>query len=93
MDKVEATKVAFKPSGEPPVAGWAVYGESDENGHDIDKPFHVLPVNDLKAHDMSAGCWCRPRLDEGIVQEEEREVYVHNSYDRREHTYERGHVH
>jgi hypothetical protein len=37
---------------------------------------HVVPRDDLKAHDHSMNCWCAPRDDEG--------VWVHNSMDRRE---------
>ena len=44
---------------------------------------HVLPINDLKEHEESATCWCRPYCYdyEGVC--------VHNSMDRRE-EYEQG---
>lgn len=37
---------------------------------------HVMPVNDLRPHDESLQCWCRPVDDAGVV--------VHNSMDGRE---------
>jgi hypothetical protein len=42
---------------------------------------HALPIDDLRPHDESAGCWCRPFLD--------GEVLVHNAMDSREQV-ERG---
>ena len=42
--------------------------------------WHVVPVGDLKEHDNSPDCWCRPWLDpcaDGML-------YVHNSLDGRE---------
>lgn len=42
----------------------------------------VVPIDDLREHEMSERCWCKPVLDElGVL--------VHNSADRRE-FYERG---
>ena len=39
---------------------------------------HVLPINDLRVHEESRQCWCRPTENEpGII--------VHNSLDGREH--------
>lgn len=45
---------------------------------------HVVPVNDLREHDSSRSCWCRPTEDE-----DERHVLIHHSMDQRE-LYERG---
>lgn len=45
------------------------------------KPFHVMPIGDLREHKYSKECWCKPIYDE--------EVYVHNSMDERE-KYETG---
>ena len=45
---------------------------------------HVLPINDLREHEETDQCWCRPARDE-----EEPSVVIHNSMDRRE-EYERG---
>ncbi|MFZ2651281.1 MAG: hypothetical protein WA210_14360 [Burkholderiaceae bacterium] len=42
--------------------------------------YHVLPRNDLRAHEMSANCWCGPRVDD----EQAEELIVHNSLDGRE---------
>ncbi len=42
---------------------------------------HVLPINDLKDHEESEKCWCKPVVDEGVC--------VHNSMDQRE-LYEQG---
>jgi hypothetical protein len=40
--------------------------------HDI----HVVPVDDLVAHNDAPSCWCMPTLEGGI--------YVHHSADQRE---------
>ena len=39
---------------------------------------HVLPLNDIRGHECSDACWCRPdtETDPGICS--------HNSLDRRE---------
>jgi hypothetical protein len=41
---------------------------------------HVMPLDDLREHQLTLECWCRPVLDE---------VVIHNSMDGRE-EYERG---
>lgn len=42
----------------------------------------VVPIDDIREHDLSENCWCQPEMHElGIL--------VHNSADRRE-FYERG---
>lgn len=45
---------------------------------------HVLPIDDLRPHERSDRCWCRPKRDD-----EEPRVVVHTSMDQRE-TYEQG---
>ena len=40
---------------------------------------HLVPINDLREHDLTITCWCRPTHDE-----EEPNVIVHNSMDGRE---------
>jgi hypothetical protein len=45
---------------------------------------HVLPVGDLKPHDLSDRCWCSPERDENYDN-----VVIHNSADGRE-AFERG---
>ena len=45
---------------------------------------HVIPIGDLREHEDSDTCWCRPRRDD-----EEPSVVIHNSMDQRE-TYENG---
>lgn len=47
--------------------------------------WHVVPMGDLRAHECSKNCWCKPTQDES-----EPSVWVHNSMDRREHTIEKG---
>ena len=41
--------------------------------------WHVIPVGDLREHEESPKCWCKPAEDD-----EEPEVWVHNSMDGRE---------
>ena len=45
---------------------------------------HVLPLNDLRDHEASKTCWCKPTQDE-----DESLVWIHHSMDRRE-EYENG---
>lgn len=47
---------------------------------------HVVPLDDLRDHDLSETCWCHPvEIFEGYVP-----IWVHNSMDGREHTKEQG---
>ena len=49
---------------------------------------HVVPVNDLREHEESSKCWCRPV--EIFDASMHAPVWVHNSMDGREHTKEKG---
>ena len=48
-----------------------------------DERLHIVPINDLRPHKTSMDCWCKPKRDE-----EESNVIIHNSMDKRE-EYER----
>lgn len=50
----------------------------------ISDVWHVIPRNDLREHETSPYCWCRPVQDEDYP-----EVWVHHSMDGRE-EYENG---
>jgi hypothetical protein len=50
--------------------GWLSIFHPDES--------HVIPQNDLKPHDTSAGCWCGP------TENAEYPIFVHHSMDGRE---------
>lgn len=39
-------------------------------------PIHCYPVGDLREHEISEKCWCRPEWVDGVI--------VHNSMDGRE---------
>lgn len=41
--------------------------------------YHVTPMNDLKEHEASLECWCRPYRDPWNPY-----CIIHNSLDRRE---------
>ena len=41
---------------------------------------HVIPMNDVRAHDRSTLCWCGPKLEVGDGDD----VVIHNSGDGRE---------
>ena len=43
--------------------------------------YHVVPLGDLKEHELSEACWCEPDEDDG--------VWVHHAADKRE-LYEDG---
>ena len=51
------------------------------DGSDAHLLQHVVPTNDLREHEMTAQCWCRPTVDEYVI--------IHNSMDERE-SYEQG---
>lgn len=50
------------------------------------KSSHVIPMGDLKDHECTGECWCRPEIDD------EDDMIVHNAMDRREEI-ERGTAH
>lgn len=52
-----------------------------------DDGWHVIPMGDLREHNSSRDCWCKPMQDA-----DEPTVWIHNSMDRREDTIERGKV-
>jgi hypothetical protein len=52
--------------------------------HDYDGDIHVVPVDDLKPHAISALCFCNPTPDE-----ESDNVWIHHAMDQRE-LYEEG---
>lgn len=45
---------------------------------------HIAPMDDLRPHDFTSKCWCRP-----IEDMEHVDVWTHNSLDGRE-AYETG---
>lgn len=45
---------------------------------------HITPMEDLRPHDLGAGCWCRP-----VEDTEFPHIWVHQSLDGRE-AYESG---
>ena len=59
-------------------------GEWIGPGIESGKELHVCPVNDLRPHEVTRQCWCRPKEDA-----EESLLIVHNSMDGRE-NYENG---
>lgn len=46
---------------------------------------HVVPINDLREHDLNGSCWCKPALDNDYSYP----IWIHNSMDGRE-AFERG---
>jgi hypothetical protein len=49
---------------------------------------HIIPMDDLRDHEPSADCWCRPTLDDDF-EDEGGDVYLHHALDGRE-LYESG---
>lgn len=43
-------------------------------------PLHVLPENDLKGHEESSLCPCKPRVEVSG----ETFIVIHNAYDKRD---------
>lgn len=52
--------------------GWIVVSAEGQSSH-------VMPSSDLRDHEYSMDCWCRPRVDDG-----DGDTVVHNAMDRRE---------
>lgn len=50
-----------------------------------DEGWHIVPMDDLRPHETSHKCWCRPTQDE-----DEPAVWVHHSLDGRECSKEQG---
>lgn len=51
--------------------------EVDELIYSINHPIaHMLPINDLRPHELNIECWCKPQLDE--------DTCVHNALDKRD---------
>ena len=49
---------------------------------------HVIPLNDLRDHEESVQCWCRPvEIFDASMR---APVFIHNTMDGREHTIEKG---
>lgn len=55
---------------------WAAVTITDRAGAAL---VHVVPLDDLREHDMHAECWCRPTPDHDADT-----VIVHHAMDRRE---------
>lgn len=56
--------------------GWAaamVY--EDDGGYHA----HIIPIDDLREHELHADCWCNPDEDD-----DEYGIWVHHALDRRE---------
>lgn len=53
---------------------------------------HVLPINDLRQHEESRACWCRPRIEivESFLPGPTSVLVVHHSADGRELVEEHG---
>lgn len=58
-------------------AGWDRVEMSDRAGNVCEQ--HVVPCGDLREHDLSPECWCRPFEDDEMP-----DLWAHNSMDRRE---------
>lgn len=41
--------------------------------------YHIVPVNDLREHEIAPSCWCNPTPDD-----EDHDVLIHHSIDGRE---------
>jgi hypothetical protein len=54
---------------------WKLVAFPSESGHFVQ---HVVPVDDLREHDLMPDCWCDPAVDHISL------VAVHNAADQRE---------
>lgn len=62
-------------------AGWELTATDEETN-----TRHVVPLDDLRPHELTKFCWCAPDFLEGTLLPS---VIVHNALDQRE-LYERG---
>lgn len=46
--------------------------------------WHITPIGDLRDHEQSPRCWCKPTEDDEVPN-----LWIHHSMDRRE-EYEEG---
>lgn len=72
-------KLPFNKLPALPLVAWEEVNIMDGNSLDNDG-VHVVPVDDLKEHDIEPTCWCRPL----VQHEQHRTLYIHNALDRRE---------
>ena len=42
--------------------------------------WHIIPVGDVKEHEASPACWCKPPLYDGVMNGVQSEVYCHAVY-------------
>jgi hypothetical protein len=63
------------------VFGWvsAMVYEVDDTHH-----YHIVPVDDVRDHEVHTECWCNPTEDD-----EDPGIWVHHAMDKRE-EYEQG---
>ena len=50
----------------------------DQVDFDVEGIYHIYPTDDLRDHESSANCWCKPQSDEND------RLFIHNSMDGRE---------
>ena len=56
----------YMPSGAEKLKGaWAAVCELlDEQGEpDLSSTMHIIPLRDIKFHQISKECWCSPKID------------------------------
>lgn len=41
--------------------------------------WHIIPLDDLREHEESKDCWCKPYEDEQTL-----DIWIHNALDERE---------
>jgi hypothetical protein len=56
--------------------GWAAAIIYEECG---ERHSHIVPVNDLREHELHNECWCRPDEDDDDLG-----IWVHHALDNRE---------
>lgn len=45
-----------------------------------DEQLHVIPLNDLREHEINGNCWCNPTCDDDEIYM----LWIHKSMDGRE---------
>lgn len=64
---------------------WQVtYFVYHEDAGDLEERTHIIPIGDLKEHELTVHCWCCPTEDD-----EEPSILLHHAADGRE-SYEDG---
>lgn len=71
-----------QPELQPDCMKWASITADNVDGYITQ--FHIVPVQDIKPHNLHHDCWCKPREDEWTD-----DMWIHIAMDNREWYFDR----